>query len=339
MLFLTDGNETCAMNPIDPGDAAAALLGDPMDPDVRTFVVGFGLSEEEQALDDIAQKGGTVEPILPRNKTELVEKLARVLAEIQPETRAFAAASTPAAQSSTADKIYLSSFVPQAADNPSPSIWPGRTDAFHKPLPLTASNRPDFDRICTTARPVGCHLWEAGRLLVTNQSPSDTEIDAPFPDFRIGDLTTERRVFYPQGNPLDTHPGQLTLFQPPKTDMAGDPLYLSDVIDLAEVVDPDALTDYLATLIDEATLTTEVIAEINKVLRRKKLYVDSEALFGGPEFVMGDVFHAQPLVIDSPSELRYFASDLCGRIQPEDTPSNWVAGEDRGYRRYTQENS
>ena len=89
----------------------------------------------ETKLGCMAENGGTENPILPRNKGELVEALESIFSEIVPVPTTFASASIPAVQSSAADKIYLSSFVPL----PGESVWPGKIDAFRQPLPLGRS--------------------------------------------------------------------------------------------------------------------------------------------------------------------------------------------------------
>jgi hypothetical protein len=314
VLFLTDGNETCDG---DPCAAAAALFALPGEEQVLTYVIGFGLDDTTSDLACIAEEGGTDEPILPRNKQELVDALSEIFKEIVPTPVTFASASVPAVQSSSADKIYTSSFVPL----PTLPVWPGEINGFREPLPLNANNQPDLTRKCTATVRSACHLWDAGEVLL-GQAPTDAEIDDPMsPEFRIGSGLNERRVVYSLAASGNARPAPLTLFRPPTNS--------PDVLDLRNAMTPTSVNL-------GAALETEVVNLIKQVLRRKQIPAEVLSLFNGQtEYVMGDVFHADPVVIEPPNNFRYFSTDVCGLLQ-DDTPNNCVAGEDRGYRQFTQ---
>ncbi|MEE8524695.1 MAG: PilC/PilY family type IV pilus protein [Thermoanaerobaculia bacterium] len=317
VLFLTDGNETCGG---DPCAAAKGLFELPAEEQVLTYVIGFGLDDSTSNLGCIALEGGTVEPILPRNKQELVDALANIFKAIVPNPVTFASASVPAVQSASADKIYTSSFVPL----PELPVWPGEINAFRRPLPLDIDNKPDTSRECTGSVRTGCHLWDAGEVLL-EQAPTDAEIDDPAsPVFRIGDGLNERRVFYSVMPTTLERPAELTVFRPPTNSV--------DLLDLRNAMVP-------TTINLGAVLEDEVETLVKQVLRRKPIPLEVKDLFDPQtEFVMGDVFHADPVVIETPSNFRYFSSDLCGLIQ-DDRPNNCVAGEDRGYRQFAQRHS
>ena len=320
VLFLTDGNETCGG---DPCDAARQLLKE----GVRTFVVGFGLNDESSNLGCIALEGGTEEPILPRNKDELVEALEDILLQIRAESRAFASASIPAIQSSAADKIYLSSFIPL----PGESFWPGEIDVFRKPLPLR-EGRPDTTRKCIDgdiARESGCHLYEVGELMVENQSPTALELLEDPPNLRIGEDRTDRRVFYGKENVTGKRPGDLVLFRPPYRGIDGDDF--TDLEDLGLVLaDEDTMTAYYNGLATADEVEAELLDVMIETLRPKSLGEAAED--DRTEYVLGDIFHANPLVVTSPTNFSYFSQDLCGLVQSLDVPNNCVEDEDRGYR-------
>ncbi len=139
LLILTDGDETCGGAPC----TAATQLYDGRN--VRTFVVGFGLAAVTgNTLDCIAQNGGTdaidfdgdgvidmTGPIYPGNEDELVEALKQIIVAIQPRPRSFAAAAVPQASANTPDKTYLTSFIPLLEE----PVWPGRLDAYLRPVP------------------------------------------------------------------------------------------------------------------------------------------------------------------------------------------------------------
>jgi hypothetical protein len=70
VILITDGDETCVSNACD----VAADLYDNYG--VRTYVVGYGADPLlNPTLPCIAANGGTVEPIYPRNATELIQAL------------------------------------------------------------------------------------------------------------------------------------------------------------------------------------------------------------------------------------------------------------------------
>jgi len=323
VLFLTDGNETCEG---DPCAAAASLFNQ----GVSTYVIGFGLDDDESDLGCIAAEGGTGEPFLPRNKEELVEVLREILINIKSEARSFASASIPAIQSTASDKIYLSKFTPL----PSRSVWPGEIDVFRQPLPLTPEKQPDTDKSCGGDVQSGCHLYEVGRLLVDNQAPDETDVSLG--ELRIGPDTSDRRVFYPQENLTGARPSELVLFQKPQSDFANGDTF--DLEDLAVVLAPEELGRYYSNAVTGEELEGRVMAVIEETLVKKELDDDLQEA-GRTHYVMGDVFHADPAVVTAPSDFTYFSLDVCGKIQPGDRPSNCIAGEDNGYRRFALENT
>ncbi len=316
VIFLTDGNETCQGNPC---TAAKALFDlQPEEEQVLTYVVGFGLDDSTSNLGCIADEGGTGDPILPRNKQELVDALRDIFREIQATPVTFSSASVPAVQSASADKIYTSSFVPL----PDLPLWPGEINAFRRPLPLKSDNTPDTDLDCGGTRNTGCFLWDAGEELV-EQAPSQADLETTPPDYHIGDGLNERRVFYSVMPTTNQRPAELTLFRPPTNS--------PDVLDLRNAMLPSSPNI-------GADLEDEVIELIQNVLVRKQVPAESEIqdLFGDQtEFVMGDVFHSDPLVVETPDDFRYFSNDQCGLIQ-DDNPNNCVPGQDRGYRQFAQ---
>jgi len=330
VLFLTDGNETCGG---DPCQAAEQLLLE----GVRTFVVGFGIDDSQSDLGCIAFEGGTDVPILPRNQDELVEALRDILSQIKAEARSFASASIPAIQSAAADKIYLSSFIPL----PSRSVWPGEIDVFRQPLPLDEQKRPDTTRKCLDPggnRQSSCHLYEVGEILAEEQAPDDTELLQDPPDFRIGPTPAERRVFYPQANLTGKRPSDLVLFRTPRSDFTtGD---FADLEDLGDVLLPaDVMARYYDP--DDGSVTAQDLEDgvenvLTEVLRKKDLGEAAEP--GRTDYVMGDVFHANPVVLTAPNDFAYFTGDLCGKIQDGDVPNNCIDGVERGYRSFVQEN-
>ena len=341
VLFLTDGNETCGGDPC----AAAKELSDL---GVSTYVVGFGIPEDSaSSLNCIAEKGGTEKPIFPRNKNELVDALEAILLQIKAESKSFASASIPAIQSTAADKIYLSSFIPL----PGQSVWPGEIDVFRKPLPLK-EGRPDVERKCvdpsdtSLVRQSACHLYEVGDLLTKRQTPTIEDLNADPPELRIGSELSDRRIIYSQENVTGKRPSELVLFQTPDRGLSG--LDTTDLEDLGQMlVDEDIMAQFYedGALPEELPLNLGLVtgddleAEILEVIKRTLLPrdLDSAAEPGRDQYILGDIFHANPLIVAGPSDFQYFSSDLCGKLESDAVPDNCVKGEDRGYRRFARE--
>lgn len=315
VLFLTDGNETCGG---DPCEAAAQLLKE----GVKTYVVGFGLDDTSSNLGCIAREGGTEEPILPRNKDELVKALEDILLEIRAESRSFASASIPAIQSSSADKILLSSFIPL----PETPWWPAKVDVFRKPLPLL-NGKPNTTLKCSPLRQSACHLFDVGEVML-KQVPDDLTEDTP--KFGLGATLNERRVIYESANLSGHLPGKLQLFHRPYRGPDGDDLAALE--DLGDVlVEPDTMAEYYATNVDADFIEDLMVDVMVETLREKPLDLESDER---EAYVLGDVFHANPKVIPGPSRVDYFGLNLCGK--ETNGPNNCVDGQDRGYRNFTE---
>lgn len=373
LLFLTDGDETCdtppanSTNPPFVCDEVRQLSQTgPAEDRVKTYVVGFGLPGGGNALTCMATQGLTDQPLLPRNKTELVDALTDIFNSIRTESFAFASASIPAVQSTAADKIYLSSFTPIQ----SRSVWPGRLDAFRQPLPLTKDGKPDVTFSCNDPiRESGCHLWDAADRLLA-QAPTPSDLSNP-PNFKLGmNFTTQRRVLYGQSNPAGQRKA-LRLMLPPEGYTS--PALNADRLDMAEVLLESAdysnyraiVTSILTTSGQKLAAEQAAQAKLNLVVGQalviKEEDIPATALTNfsctggrvilGPgtskilcRYVMGDIFHANPSVIIGPSNFSYFKGDLCSPSDYGNTtranncglsPTSTV---NRGYREYVARN-
>ncbi len=317
LLLLTDGTEECS------GDAGSAA-GDLFDLGIETYPVAFGVPNVAagDALEDIADEGGH-DLVTPDSKDELVEELLDIFDEIEVATRAFASASIPAIQSSAADKIFLSSFA-----NLPGSVWAGRIDAFRKPLPLTADDQPDTDTKCEDVdtasgdRQSACHIWEAGEELCA-QAPeaidpneADTRVE-----FQLGaDLTTTRRVIYGKER-AGARPNTLRLFDMvPIPANAGDSL---DAVtdDLLEILDPDQVADWISLSLTPDDLKDFFydvfvgiyqLKDIDPAIADDVDACDLDDNGTSDTYILGDVFHANPVSYASPAHFRFFANNTDG---------------------------
>ncbi len=152
LIFITDGLETCSGDPC----ARASELG-AVDVDIPVYMIGYGLGTDGNALSCIARNSHG-ELYLPNNVTELVEALRRVGQSIEERTRGFAAPMVPSVETTTAQKAYLSTFLPLGHR----SIWQGHLRAYPiNPatgrIPVTTDGFPDLSYA----------LWDAGDRLRT----------------------------------------------------------------------------------------------------------------------------------------------------------------------------
>ncbi|HEY8020053.1 MAG TPA: PilC/PilY family type IV pilus protein, partial [Thermoanaerobaculia bacterium] len=299
VLFITDGDETCGSNP-------CTVAQDLHDRDgVTTYIMGFGLSSATgNTLNCVAANGGSGTPIFPQNKQQLINALNNLFATIQEEATAFASAAVPSVQADVSDKLVLTTFDPLNGE----SVWDGHANAFLKPLPLTPNGNPDTTRLCSGlgSNPSSCLLWDAGTVL-TGQAPPT----APPPPnisaaaLRLDVTDTTRRVFYGKANLTGAIPSTLRLFTPPQGGAV-----------VANMVDPDWVDLWTGLGIpydvanpNPARDRTEAIIN-NTLVPRSSVINRLDGTTINVTYVMGDVFHANPLVLDNPSRLSYLASDL-----------------------------
>lgn len=314
LIVLTDGVPSCG-GP-DPCSGTAGLRAQT---GIRTFVVAFGVQGGGTRLTCMAANGGTGDPIFPANKSELVDALLRIFGEVAEETRAFAAASVPTVQNETSDKVFLSNFTP-IKDT---SIWPGRLDTFRKPIPLDTDDRPDFTRSCQRLNlNAACHRWNAGDELC-QQAPHpdpDTDPATPCPHSQTADLSSPlditklnmgktvntRRVFYGQENLAGAVPTSLRLFIPPTDDAEARDLWRG----LGIPFDPTASFNAAAN-VAAFDKSEDILRGLLGV--KTAIIVDPD---GGPDerldYVLGDIFHADPKVVSSPGNQIFFRADLHG---------------------------
>lgn len=297
LLIVTDGDETCGGDPC----KYTKLLKDQYG--VTTFVVAFGVT---------ATPGNTLSCMAdanhifyPKDKDQLVSDLKSIFGKINEQASTFASAAVPSVQANVADRIYLSSFTPLNDE----SYWDGHLDGYLKPLPLTSDGKPDRTRVCSA--PGGgtrseCWLWDAGAMLKTQAPlPSDLATSVDTGTLRLGTADTQRRVFYTKAVASGTVPSTLRLFTPPSGDPKTNPNPdWSDFLNGFKIPLPVTATDSTNT-------KTRVKNIIANALEIKSATV---SVTGQPDvnitYVLGDIFHANPELIDQPSNFNYYAGNL-----------------------------
>jgi Tfp pilus tip-associated adhesin PilY1 len=319
LLVITDGDETCSG--ADACSGTAALFSQE---GIKTYVVAFGVENTAgNRLTCMAANGGSGSPIFPQNKDELVQALASIFGQIREETSAFASAAVPSVQAEVADRIYLSSFTPLN----SASVWDGHLDAYLKPLPLTVDGRPDRSRLCSAAVRSSCRLWDAGEALVS-QAPTASDLAAAAAldenVLRLGPAPDERRVFYTKAGFGGVIPRQLRLFSPPGGDPATDPEW-SDLWSGLRLPLPTTTAEVAPTRQRTETIIARTLAA--KTATVERLNLPSLDI----TYVLGDIFHADPLIIDRPNDFSFFSVNLYG------DPGATSCANDPGYRCYAEQ--
>jgi len=310
LIVITDGDDTCPGR--DPCSLTASMHA--LD-DITTYVVAFGVQNTAgNRLNCMASNGGSGAPIYPQNKQELVDALNEIFGQIQESTVSFASAAVPTVQANIADKVYLSSFVPLNNE----AVWPGRLDAFLKPLPLDDNNFPDRTQVCQAGvLESRCYAWDAGDSQPAwdgeaNYNPRGLLLQAPLESdithfnnssLKIGNGPDERRVFF--GLPNSTVTGKRQLFQYPDIGTSeGDPR--------PEQLNYEFAWNLPAPLGSDANRNT-IAGIIDFTLKQKRGEIDNPDDPTNPfhiQYVMGDIFHSNPLVINAPSNFEFYTSDL-----------------------------
>jgi len=368
VLMITDGGETCDGNPqLDAEDYYDANEGAfpvgfesgqnadqcryraslKSQEDVDTLVLGFGVENKEKL------QCANTPVVFVENYQELYDAIVEFLAKIQEEATTFASAAVPTVQANIADKIYLSSFTP--LDDT--AVWPGRLDAFLKPLPLDANNMPDRAETCDAFDPdtnqFACFTWDAGDSQEAwndegGYNPIGMLLQAPLASqvsrytestLQLGRGDDQRRVFYGlPDNASSSIIGNRAYFTYPEEKN-------NTATDLEQTNYEYAWNlDISAAASAEAAANRETIADIIEfTLQEKQAEIDNPDDPDNPfhiQYVLGDIFHSNPLVINPPDSFDFYNKDLYwGRELCGDTVANTQArGPQISYSWYANKN-
>ena len=242
--------------------------------------------------------------VTAQTKNEMVVALRDILGEIQDDKRAFASAAVPSVQANVNQSIYLSSFTPFNEA----SVWQGNLDAFTKPLQFDADGRPVI--------PQPNHQWSAGEVMKTQQYDPSTP---------AGFGSSQRRVFYNQQSTSGQWPNGRSLLATTNTDPDSVRYDLWRALGLVG----STVTDGSLSTIQEDLQHARTQFVLDKtLLMRSAVRSDSTVV----EYLLGDTFHADPVVIASPDNSKFFDFDLG---EDQDKPCNAddsTANSNRGYR-------
>jgi len=299
IIMLTDGDDTCSSsgNPCTMAANLQSRAG------IRTYVIGFGVpSATGNSLSCIAQNGGTTAPYNPRNKQELIEALQDIFNEILERTSTFASAAVPTVQATVTDKVFISNFTP-VKEAP---IWAGSLYGFLKPLPLGPTGSPETTIRCSSTVRSKCFLWDAGDVQVDGYSPETLLLQAPNStevaagNLRIGVAADQRRVFYRYGTAntftLDASASRRWFRYPDAADeldfwsgMGIDPVKFPT----AAAKRAEANTAVRYALVEKTGQVTNPSTNVTHTLT----------------YILGDIFHSDPVVVDSPRDSRLYRDD------------------------------
>ncbi|HEX9940464.1 MAG TPA: PilC/PilY family type IV pilus protein, partial [Thermoanaerobaculia bacterium] len=283
LIVISDGGDSC------PGENPCADTADlNSKSSVRTWVIAYGANCKGvgNPLSCMAQNGKG-ELLCPQNATDLKTELLKILGQIRQEARAFASAAVPSVQAIVEDKVFLTNFTPLDGK----AVWDGHVHSFLKPIPVTVDGRPDANH--------PNHLWDAGEVMRTIQVSADP----------LGSGANQRRVYYSRDSGDSLLMTTRRLLDPTQKNVTPDD------------VRRDLWRAFEIPFVQGDT-TTEAAAELraNTVIQ-KTLAVKSHTLTvvdpvtGKPvtrtiQYLLGDIFHSNPLVIGSPPNTLYNTANI-----------------------------
>lgn len=302
-ILITDGEDTCGgENPTADVGALNSQHG------VKTWVLNLGEEKHCQIgqLGSIAEAGDG-ECINVVDKAQLRQTLESILGQIREEARSFASAAVPSVQASADQTVFISSFLPLNER----SVWDGHLNAFLKPIDLDEDGRPII--------PQPNHLWDAGAVLRDEQYNDLDPLDETDPH--------KRRVFYSRSTTSGAWPTTRRLLEPTLPTMSdavrydlwrGMGLIAGDVAD--------------GSLTEAEELVHELAA--NNVIGKTLALKSATLIDTGDtiEYLLGDIFHADPVVVGTPLNAAYFAADLGADQDQECREDDSGGSANRGYR-------
>jgi hypothetical protein len=293
-ILITDGEDTCE------GESPTADVNDFDSYGVKTWIINLGGREGEKRLNSIVKTSkAPITTIGTDNPNDLRDELNRIIGIIESESRAFAAAAVPSVQTEDEQKIFLTAF---NALNAAP-VWAGQALAFLKPLPLkdqvdeegVTQKVPDTSRVCTATDTENCFLWDAGEVLKTQVKPAE-----PF-----GPAADQRRVVYPR----TAVPGGV-----PQAREAFD---LSTASSFGTAIEKDFWRG-LGVPFTEGVESSEIDARaaandiVDYTYSLKSAQLDPADPTSVIEYVLGDNFHAEPVVVAAPTSNLLFVQNFEG---------------------------
>ncbi|HEY9421679.1 MAG TPA: PilC/PilY family type IV pilus protein, partial [Thermoanaerobaculia bacterium] len=287
LIVISDGGDTC------PGENPCADTANLNSKGgIRTWVIAYGANcaSAGNPLKCMAQNGKG-ELLCPQTATDLKTELLKILGQIREEARAFASAAVPSVQAIVDDKIFLTNFTPLNGR----SVWDGHVHSFLKPLPLRATDgKPD-----TTHEN---HQWDAGEVMRT------TQVNVADP---LGSAANQRRVYYSRDSTNGLLADRRRLLEPTTPTTAATDVR-RDLWQAFELpfVPGDNITEGFAELRSNVVIQKTLAVKNHNLTTIDP--VSGKPVTQNIQYLLGDIFHSNPLVIGNPPNTTYFSSDVNG---------------------------
>ena len=299
---------------------------------VQTWAIDYGGDCAPNGTYHSLTQAGNGTCLAPQNQSDLVTTLRQIVGQIIEATKSFSSAAVPTVQADVADRIFLSNFTP-LSDSVAP-VWVGHMNAFLKPLPVTNAGKPDTSaaalcpdlvtspQSCTQAGqqstcPVNstcsntatgkqcvatsCFLWDAGAQMLKQVQPIATQ-------FGTGGL--QRRVYYSEASTSGQWAAERHYFN--QRTFLGDTPSLR--FDFWRGLGLPFSTLELGPATNQTTQTT-ANQIVQSALAQKSADLNNPhtaTTADDTPFVLGDIFHSNPVVIGSPVNTAYFANNVTG---------------------------
>jgi Tfp pilus tip-associated adhesin PilY1 len=310
LILISDGGDNChGENP------SADTAGMNSKAGIQTWALNLGNPGCPPPLHSITQNGKG-ECVDVSDPEDLRETIAEILNKIREEARTFASAAVPSIQAVADQAIYLTDFTPLN----NRSRWPGHVNSYLKPLPLTLDGRPDRSRECSGPDEIGCFTWDAGEVLVEDQ--------------------TARYVYYAMSGKPGLWPAGMRELA---TTTDGSPEEIRyDLWRAFDMIAPSVANDSLLPALETA-LQNEANTAVTSALSVQSRS-GCDPLTELCDYLLGDIFHSDPLVFGQPSNVTFQRDNEGADFNTADDPQCTANGEmsgdddniqfDRGYACY-----
>lgn len=302
LILITDGEDNTG------GSAATSEVANMNSKmGIQTWVLNLGDASNCNggALNSLTQSGKG-QCITVADPTNLKVELQNILGQIEQRARTFASAAVPSVQVTVEETVYITNFVPLR----NRSFWDGHARAFIKPLvDADGDGKPDIVPCNSSAAgdpPTACHLWDAGLAMLSQAA--DKTVTATTGSLKLGIGKDQRRVYYSQlpdelNATVDAWPENRRLFD--RTSGPPEPVRY-DLWRGFNII-PQSIRDDTLLASEETVNETTANGIIARTLAKKEAVADDSSLI---TYVLGDIFHSNPVIVGGPSNVRYFADDL-----------------------------
>ncbi len=296
VIMISDGEDTCG------GENASADTADLDAIGTSVWVLNVGGREGEQSFQSILSNADA-ELITVDTGDQLRTALQDILGTIESEARSFTSAAVPSVQTEAEDKVVLTSFTPLNEV----STWAGSGTAILKPLedalmqvtdPDTGETLfvPDPSRVCGPNDTEGCIVWDVG-----DELKQQVDVANPF-----GATLNQRRVFYSQASTSNAVPRVAKPFV--GTTKSGSSAS-TDEIDFWNGLGL-VFNAGVETSEDQARADANNVVDATYSLKTARTDPDDPA--SEITYILGETFHADPVVLGAPTSNLLFVQDYEG---------------------------